>query len=220
MAGRPLCGLYLVTPPGLAGGSLSAEVFAEQLSRVLDAGPVEALLVRTAGAEGHRDDAALVALIDRLLPLVHERGVPLVLEERADLAATRGCDGVHLAADRAGVAAVRRALGADAIVGAAAGASRHDAIEAAEGGADYVTFGFFDPEPQPPDPDMLGWWQEMMELPSVAMGGITLDNAVALAEAGADFLALRNALWNHPQGPARALKAFAKALGRLYRAIG
>lgn len=215
MASRPACGLYLVTPPGLASGAVALDDFAGLLARTLDAAPVEALLLRTGGGEGPRPDDALEAEIERLLPLAHDRGVPLVVEERADLAARLGCDGVHTAGDRRAVAALRRALGADAIVGAAAGASRHAAIEAGEAGADYVSFGFFDPEPQPPEAELLTWWQEMMELPAVAMGGITLENAVALAEAGADFLALRNAVWNDPQGAAKALKAFARALGRL-----
>ncbi len=206
------CGLYLVTPTGLANGALPLEDFAPLLESALDAGAVEALLLRTAGFEGERPDTALAREIERLLPLAHARGVPLVLEERADLAAQLGCDGVHLAARRTGIVAVRKALGPDAIVGAAAGGSRHDAMEAADAGADYVTFGFFDPEPQPPDPELLEWWQEVMQAPAVAMGGITLENAAALAAAGADFLALRNAVWSHPQGPAKAIKAFAKAL--------
>ena len=202
------CGLYLVSPIGLANGALDAQVFAGQLADALDSGPIEAFLLRTSGGEGRADDSLLLRQIETLLPVTRERRVPFVLEERADLAMRLGCDGVHLWADRKRVAAVRRALGEAPILGAAAGASRHAAMEAADAGADYVTFGLFDPEPQPPDEDLLGWWQELMEPPAVAMGGITLENARRLAEAGADFLALRNAVWNHEQGPAAALKAF------------
>ena len=202
------CGLYLVSPIGLANGALAVDVFARQLADALDSGPVEAFLLRTCGGEGKADDSLLLRQIETLLPIARQRFLPFVLEERADLAMREGCDGVHLWADRKRVAAVRRALGEAPIVGAAAGASRHAAMEAADAGADYVTFGLFDPEPQPPDEDLLGWWQELMEPPAVAMGGITLENARRLAEAGADFLALRNAVWNHEQGPAAALKAF------------
>lgn len=209
---RPDCGLYLVTPLGLANGSLVLADFARLLAAVLDAAPIDALLLRAGSAEGLLPDGQIKEQIASLLPLAHARGVPLVLEGRADLAASEGCDGVHLAADRRKVAAVRRALGKDAIVGAAAGQSRHEGMEAGEAGADYIAFGRFDPVPEPPAAELLEWWQEMMELPCVALGGVTLENAPALAAAGADFLALRNALWNHPQGPAKAARLFVKAL--------
>ncbi len=206
------CNFYLVTPIGLATDSLDLDRFAEMLRAALQGPRVEALLLRTAGAEARVSDDNLRRQIETLLPLAHAAGVPLVLEERADLVQSEGCDGVHLLADKARVQAVRRALGDDAIVGAACGGSRHSAMEAGEAGADYVSFGHFDPEPQPPDPDLLSWWQEMMELPCVAMGGITLENAADYATAGADFLALRNGVWNYPRGPQAAIKAFAKAL--------
>jgi thiamine-phosphate pyrophosphorylase len=202
------CGIYLVSPVGLANGALALGRFADLLAQALHSGPVEAFLLRTGGGEGRPEEAMLKQQIEALLEPLHQRGVPLLLEERADLATSLGCDGVHLRADRRRVAAVRQALGETAIVGASAGSSRHAAMEAAEAGADYVTFGLFDPEPRPPDEALLGWWQELMELPAVAMGGITLENARRLAEAGADFLALRNAVWNHDEGPGAALDAF------------
>ncbi len=209
---RPACGLYLVTPLGLARGAIAPEAFGRDCAAVLDAVPVDALLLRIGGVEGSLADDLVKAQIALLLPLAHGRGVPLVLEGRADLVAGEGCDGIHLPADSRALASVRRALGADAIVGAAAGQSRHDAMEAGEAGADYVAFGLFDPAPEPPAEALLEWWQEMMELPCVALGGVTLDNAAPLAAAGADFLALRNAVWNHPQGPAKAAKLFWQAL--------
>jgi thiamine-phosphate pyrophosphorylase len=202
------CGLYLVSPVGLANGALALDRFGELLAEALDSGPVEAFLLRTAGGEGRLDEATLQRQIEALLGPLHARGVPLVLEQRVDLVAKLGCDGVHLRADRREVQAVRRTLGETAIIGAAAGSSRHAAMEAADAGADYVTFGLFDPEPRPPEETLLAWWQELMEPPAVAMGGITLENARRLAEAGADFLALRNAVWNHEEGPAAALDAF------------
>jgi thiamine-phosphate pyrophosphorylase len=202
------CGLYLISPVGLANGALALDRFCALLGETLDSGPVEAFLLRTGGGEGRLDDATLERQIETLLGPLHARGVPLVLEQRTDLAARLGCDGVHLRAVRREVQAVRRTLGEAAIIGAAAGGSRHAAMEAADAGADYVTFGLFDPEPSPPDEALLGWWQELMELPVVAMGGITIENARRLAEAGADFLALRNAVWNDERGPAAALDAF------------
>ncbi len=206
------CNFYLVTPIGLASGEVQLQAFVELLRPALSGPRIEALLLRSGGGEGRLDDRELRHQIATLLPLAHAAGVPLVLEERADLVQSEGCDGVHVQADKARVAAVRRALGEDAIVGAGCAASRHAAMEAGEAGADYVSFGAFDPEPQAPDPELLSWWQEMMEPPCVAMGGITLENAADYALAGADFLALRNAVWNHERGPLAAIKAFAKAI--------
>ncbi len=209
---RPDCGFYLVTPLGLTNGSIALDAFVQSFAAVLDAAPIDAVLLRAGSTEGSLPDDSLKQQIALLLPQAHARGAPLVLEGRADLAASEGCDGVHLVADKRKITAVRRALGTDAIVGAAAGHSRHEGMEAGEAGADYIAFGLFDPAPEPPAVELLEWWQEMMEPPCVALGGVTLENAAALAAAGADFLALRNALWNHPQGPAKAAKLFLKAL--------
>jgi len=206
------CSFYLVTPIALATGQRPLEAFCSDLKAAVSGPRVEAVLLRTAGGEAVAEESVLGRQIDALLPIAHAAGVPLVLEERADLVQKHGCDGVHLRADKRRIAAVRQALGEHAVVGAAVGSSRHLAMEAGEAGADYVSFGAFDPEPQAPELEILSWWQEMMELPCVAMGGIALENAAELAEAGADFLALRNAVWNHPKGPLAAVRAFAAAI--------
>ena len=91
--------------------------------------------------------------------------------------------------------------------------SRHLAMEAGEAGADYVAFGaFYPPETKDPtaraEPELLTWWQQMMELPCVAIGGITTENARPLVEAGADFLAVSAGVWRAPGGPGAAVKAF------------
>jgi thiamine-phosphate pyrophosphorylase len=91
--------------------------------------------------------------------------------------------------------------------------SRHLAFDAAEKGADYVAFGAFFPTgtkaPETKaDPELLRWWQDVMTVPCVAIGGITVENARTLVEAGADFLAVVAGVWDHPQGPAAAVEAF------------
>ena len=91
--------------------------------------------------------------------------------------------------------------------------SKHLAIEAAERGADYVAFGAFYPtstkEPKTrAEPEILQWWSEMMVVPCVAIGGITVENAPPLIEAGADFLAVASGVWDYPEGPAAAVRAF------------
>src|SRR5690606_18137700 len=104
-------------------------------------------------------------------------------------------------------------LGPHAMIGATCRDSRHRAMEAAEAGADYVAFGAFFPTDTKqttarPDPEILTIWQETMAVPCVAIGGITVDNAAVLIEAGADFLAVSGGVWRHPEGPAAAVRAF------------
>ena len=113
----------------------------------------------------------------------------------------------------------RRIMGRDAMIGVTCHDSRHLAMEAAEAGADYVAFGAFFPTATKAaktraEPEILTIWQETMEVPCVAIGGITADNAEDLAAAGADFLAVSGGVWNHPEGPARAVAALDAAIAR------
>ena len=117
------------------------------------------------------------------------------MNDRPDLAAELGCDGVHVGQDDASYAEARRLLGDDRIVGVTCHDSRHLAMEAADAGADYVAFGAFYPTATKSPksrarPDLLEWWSGIMEVPCVAIGGITTDNAAPLVTAGADFLAV------------------------------
>jgi thiamine-phosphate pyrophosphorylase len=107
----------------------------------------------------------------------------------------------------------------DLTLGVTCHASRDLAMSAGEAGADYVAFGAFFPSttkapPAMAEVELLQWWSELMELPCVAIGGITADNCAPLVEAGADFLAVSAAVWTHPDGPAAGTKAFGKVLGR------
>jgi thiamine-phosphate pyrophosphorylase len=147
-----------------------------------------------------------------LMPAVQARGVAFLLDRRSDLAAELGCDGVHL--DRPeSYARERRVLGGARMIGVSAGDSRHVAIEAAEAGADYVSFGpFFASATKPAerlaDPDVVGWWTELMEVPCVAVGGMTPENSGPFVRAGADFVAASGGVWSHRDGAAAAVKAF------------
>ena len=205
----PACQLYLITPPVID----DLDVFAGQLERALDAGPVAALQIRLKPA----DEAAIAAAVRRLAPLAQSRGVAVILNDRPDLASALGCDGVHVGQTDASVASARRIMGKTAMIGATCHDSRHLGMEAAEQGADYVAFGAFYPTATKdtehrPEPEILTIWQETMEIPSVAIGGITVDNAPALVAAGADFLAVSAGVWAHPEGPAEAVRGFARVL--------
>lgn len=208
---RPPCRLYLITPPAID----DLEAFARDLEAALEAGDVAALQIRIKPA----DDAAVLAVARRLLPVVQARGVAVLMNDRVDLAVQTGCDGVHLGQDDGSVAEARRRLGPDAMIGVTCHDSRHLAMEAAEAGADYVAFGAFFPTgtkavSHHADPSILTVWQETMETPCVAIGGITVETAGALAAAGADFVAVSAGVWAHPEGAAEAVRRFNAALSR------
>jgi thiamine-phosphate pyrophosphorylase len=201
---EPACRLYLITPPrldDLAG-------FGHVLAHALDAGDVAALQVRLKDAP----DEVVAAAVDALMPIAQARGVAVILNDRPDLAARLGCDGVHIGQDDTPYAEARRLVGKDRMVGVTCHDSRHLAMEAAEAGADYVAFGAFFPTATKDakthaEPEILTIWQETMEVPCVAIGGITVATARELARAGADFLAVSAGVWSHGDGPAAAVKA-------------
>jgi len=206
---RPPCRLYLITPPAIP--DLAA--FARDLETALDAGDVAALQIRLKDA----DDATVLAAIAVLKPVAQARGVAVILNDRPDLAALSGCDGVHLGQSDGSVAEARSLMGRDAMIGVTCHDSRELAMDAAEAGADYVAFGAFFPTltkatVHRPDPEILTIWQETVEIPCVAIGGITADTAGDLARAGADFVAVSAAVWNHPDGPAASVRELCKVI--------
>ena len=154
---------------------------------------------------------------ERLGPLVQERDIAFILNDRPDLAAATGADGVHIGQEDASYEEARAAVGPDRIIGVTCHDSRDFAMEMAEKGADYVAFGAFFPTATKeakghPLPEILEWWSDIMTVPVVAIGGITPENCAPLVRAGADFLAASSAIWNHPDGPAVAVAAFGRAI--------
>ncbi len=206
---RPRTRLYLITPPQVA--DLAA--FAHQLSEALAAGDVASLQLRLKGADGMIDMQATRDVSRAVTAMAQEAGVAVLVNDSVDLVQELGADGVHLGWDDMPVKTARKLLGPDAIIGATAKNSYHKAMQAGEDGADYVAFGAFYPtstkqETAPADPELLQVWQAAMLIPCVAIGGITPANAAPLVTAGADFLAVSAGVWNHPEGPAAAVRAF------------
>lgn len=199
----PLCRLYLITPPRL--DDLTA--YGRTLACALDAGDVAALQIRLKDVT----DDVIAAATEVILPIASTREVAVIMNDRPDLAASLGCDGVHVGQSDARYADARRVVGKERMVGVTCHDSRHLAMEAAEAGADYVAFGAFFPTTTKDasaraEPEVLTIWQETMEVPCVAIGGITAANARGLATAGADFLAVSAGVWSHAD-PAAAVKA-------------
>jgi thiamine-phosphate pyrophosphorylase len=199
------CRLYLLTPPRIH--DLAA--FGHTLAQALDAGDVAALQIRLKDVP----DEIVTAAVDALAPLARGREVMVILNDRPDLAAATGCEGVHIGQGDAPYAEARRLMGASATIGVTCHDSLHLAMDAAEAGADYVAFGaFFSTGTKEtlhrPDPEILAGWQADMLIPCVAIGGITTERARGLAAAGADYLAVMGGVWQHPDGPAAAVRAF------------
>lgn len=209
------CRLYLVTPP-----RIDLKKFPQQLHAAFSGGDVASLQLRLKGAS---DDEILEAA-DILLPICREHHAAFMMNDSAELCAQARADGVHLGQDDMGVGEARKIIGPDRIIGMSAHASRHMAMEAGDQGADYVAFGAFYPTTSKPkekiekwgtpSPEILSWWSETTVLPCVAIGGINPGNCEPLVQAGADFIAAITAVWDHPEGPATAVKEFNAAIKR------
>ena len=191
--------IYLVTPP-----AFEPEAFADPLARVLDAVPVACLRLALATSR----EEVWVRAADALREIAHARDIPLVVERHVALAERLGLDGVHLPDGARGVRKARAALGADAILGAFCGASRHDGMNAGEAGADYVAFGPVGAgvlgDGAVADRALFAWWSEIIELPVVAEGGLTPERVAQFAPV-TDFLAVGEEIWADVD-PAAALR--------------
>ncbi len=201
--------IYLFTPR-LREGDLGA--FAPTLSAALEAGGVACVLARLApGAEG--DAKRIVA---RLIEVAAQAGAALLVDNDPRLAARTGADGSHMSEGGAALADALASLKPERIVGAGFLRTRDDAMNAGEAGADYVMFG----EPRrdgftpPADQTVarLAWWAEIFEPPCVGYAA-ALEDIAPLVEAGADFVALADAIWSAP-APVEALAQARAILAR------
>ncbi|HAJ46171.1 MAG TPA: thiamine phosphate synthase [Alphaproteobacteria bacterium] len=196
--------LYLITPPRFA-----LEGFAAELAHTLDAADVAAVQLRMKDV----GDGPILTAAERLMPIVHQYRAAFILNDRPDLAKRCGADGVHIGQEDMPYAKARDLLGPAKTIGVTCHNSRHLAMQAAEAGADYVAFGAMFPTgtkkvSHTATPELIQWWSELFVVPCVAIGGITVDNASSLIEAGADFLAVAQGVWGHPEGPAAAARQF------------
>ena len=201
--------LYLITPP-----QLDPQDFAPLLDDTLAAGDVASVQLRLKGEDNRSvADGVIEAAVLALMPVAHKHDVAFILNDDPALAAKLDCDGVHIGQDDMTYGAARTVMGDDKIIGVTCHDSKHLAMEAGEAGADYVAFGaFYETQTKQAktqaDPDILSFWQQFVELPCVAIGGITPDNAAPLVEAGADFIAASGSIWGHAEGAAAAVGAF------------
>lgn len=197
------CQLYLISPQDVGG------IFPERLKAALAGGPVAAFQLRVKGVDSHE----LARLAEPLQRICADADAAFIVNDSVSLAKRLGADGVHLGQSDGDPREARAILGPSIQIGVTCHASRHLAMDAGEAGADYVAFGaFYDtltkPSEHRPDPAILSWWATLFEIPCVAIGGITPDNARPLVEAGADFIAVCNAVWGKDD-PAGEVAKFA-----------
>ena len=203
---RGPCSLYLISPQDVAG------TFPDRLKAALEPGLATAFQVRVKDMEEH----ALARLAEPLQRICADANVAFIVNDSMALAKRLGADGVHLGQSDGDISEARALLGPSAQIGRTCHDSRHLAMEAGEAGADYVAFGAFyptttKPSDYRPEPAILSWWSTLFEIPCVAIGGITPDNAKPLVEAGADFLAVCQAVWGKDD-PGPAVRAFEQVL--------
>ncbi len=182
--------LYLMTPAGAQASALGP-----LLAEVMDRFPPACLRIR-----GGAEEDELGRLADLAREIAHARDVAVVIDDHLQLALRHGLDGVHLTDGARSVRYARKELGADAIVGAFCGSSRHDGITAAEAGADYVSFGPVGDTAlgrgTPAPLELFEWWSEMIEAPIVAEGALTRELITSLSPVS-DFIAVGPEIWGH-----------------------
>jgi len=198
--------LYLISPQDVGGA------FPERLKAAVEPGIAAAFQLRVKDTDEH----ALARLAEPLQRICADAEVAFIVNDSMQLAKRLGADGVHLGQSDGDIREARALLGPSAQIGKTCHDSRHFAMEAGEAGADYVAFGAFyptttKPSHYRPDPSILTWWAAIFEIPCAAIGGITPNNAKPLVDAGADFLAVCQAVWGKDD-PAQAVRAFEQVL--------
>lgn len=208
-AKRRLAGLYAVTPD------------LDDTRRLLAL--VDAALAGGATAIQYRHKTAGPALkraqIEALLQITRQRGAPLIVNDELELALELGADGVHLGRDDGDLAAARARLGSERILGVSCYNEPARAEAARAAGADYLAFGSVYPSGVKPGAvraplSLIAQVRAACDLPLVAIGGITVDNAPAVIDAGADAVAIISAVFG-----AADVRAAAQEISRLFSPV-
>lgn len=201
---RPM--ITLITPP-----VLDLTLFPDRLASVLDAHEIACLRLTLAS----RDEDEILRAADACREIAHARDVAIVISDHVLMVERLGLDGIHLSDGTRHVRALRKTLGADAIIGAFCGTTRHEGINAAEAGADYAAFGPVGEsrlgKGEVAPFDLFEWWSEMIEVPCIAEGGLDPALVERLAPV-TDFFGIGPEIWPE-EDPAAALKRLLAPLG-------
>ncbi|KMK66857.1 thiamine phosphate synthase [Puniceibacterium sp. IMCC21224] len=197
--------LYLITPP-----EFDLNSFPAQLSAVLETTDVACIRLALAT----QDEDRILRAADALREIAHAHDVAMVIDTHVMLAQRLGLDGVHLVDGARSIRFARKTLGPEAIIGAYCGDSRHEGINAAEAGADYISFGPVGPnalgDGTLADTDLFQWWSEMIELPVVAEGALD-DATIRRLAHMTDFFAIGEEIWRQ-NDPVDALRVLMQGL--------
>ena len=200
--------IYLISPP-----DFDIKTFAPHLESVLKTGLVPVFQLRL---KDHQKNE-IIKISQEVKKICQQNNCLFILNDNHEIALEVGADGVHLGEEDGAISEARKKSPQKFIIGASCYNSRHLAMEAGEWGADYIAFGAFFPTKTKiaktkAEPEILEWASEMLNLPIVAIGGITDQNAAPLAKSGADFVAVISYVWDHAQGEAAAVKNLHKAI--------
>lgn len=196
-----VCQLYLITPPQIKDVNL----FCLNLEAALSAAPVSCLQIRLKKENNEcEDDVIILSLFNKIKPICDKYGTLIIINDNPYVAKKARADGVHLGQKDADYSHARELLGHEAIIGITCHNSKELAFNAVSSGADYVAFGaFYSSETKyikhKANMEILEWWQEAMEIPCVAIGGIDISNVENIIKAGADFIAMSNAIWSNSE---------------------
>ena len=196
-----VCQLYLITPPQIK----DVDLFCLNLEAALSAAPVSCLQIRLKKENNEcEDDVIILSLFNKIKPICDKYETLIIINDNPYVAKKAKADGVHLGQEDTDYFHARELLGHEAIIGITCHNSKELAFKAASSGADYVAFGaFYSSETKyikhKANMEILEWWQEAMEIPCVAIGGIDISNVENVIKAGADFIALSNAIWSNSE---------------------
>lgn len=206
------CRIYLISPLEIP----DVDEFAGVLEETFSGGDVACFqldLYRVG-------DEEIMAAAAKLMPICHANDVPFLINQNPDLAREIGADGVHIGQHNVPYAQAREILGDEAIVGVTCNNSFDLGLATAEEGATYVSFGPFYSSwilqgmERAELPLLEAWADGPSQVPSIANGGIKLENVTPLVEAGADFIALCSSVWKHDEGPKAAIEKFNDLIDR------
>jgi thiamine-phosphate pyrophosphorylase len=195
--------IYLISPP-----IITLDTFLPNLKEALSTGYIGVFQLRLKNISNNDYEVAAREVVS----CCHDYGVMCLINDKVEVAAAVGADGVHLGKEDSSYQEARQLLGGDKVIGISCYNSIDDAIIAVENGANYVAFGSFYPTLTKKDtvkasPEILRWWMCNSTIPCVAIGGINEKNVGSLVECGVDFIAVISTVWNHPKGTKYALEA-------------
>ena len=200
--------IYLISP-----AQIELKSFSNNLKNALETNLVPVFQLRLKNYANEE----LLKIGKELRKICHDYDCLFFLNDSYQMALDVGANGVHLGAEDSSIKVARQNASSNFLIGASCYDSRHLAMEAAEQGADYVSFGAFFPSKTKksrgnPQPEILTWCEELMNIQSVAIGGINDQNCGVLAKAGADLLAVISYVWEHPEGEGRAVRKLHEAI--------